>query len=235
MFSCLAAHPQIIPPLTKEIHYFDGGKYLGEDVYVEKGPKWYLAHFPMAAKLASENCMTFEASPSYLYVPEAAERIARDLPEARLLVLLRDPVERAISHYRHNVSKGREGLTFEEAVKRESSRLASSESWHRSAYAYVDRGFYVRQLMRFQSFRNQGQLLVLDSAVFFREPQLVMSQVFEFLGLDSSFRLPDIRPRNVSRTPAVALSERYEELREIYRPDNEKLWNWLQDDYGWND
>jgi hypothetical protein len=235
MFSCLAAHPQVIPPLTKEIHYFDGGRYQGEDVYVDKGSKWYIAHFPMVSKLTHGNCKTFEASPSYLYVPEAAERIARDLPEARLLVLLRNPVERAISHYRHNVSKGREPLTFKEALKRESSRLASSESWHRSVYAYVDRGFYVRQLMRFQSFRNQGQLLVLDSAVFFREPRLAMSRVYEFLGLDSSFRLPDVRPRNIGRTPTVAISNQYEELRDRYRPENEKLWNWIQEDFGWDD
>jgi hypothetical protein len=234
LFSCLAAHPDIVPPLTKEIHYFDGGKEPGEDVYEAQGEKWYLAHFPRVTKLMPRGCQTFEASPSYLYVHEAAERIARDLPDARLLVLLRNPVDRAISHYRHNVSKGREVLSFEQALESEYSRMQSSDSWQKSVYAYVDRGFYFKQLVRFQSFRDHGRLLVMDSGFFFRETRLAMRRIYSFLGVSADYEMPVIRARNVGRARATAGAGVYADLQELYRPENAKLWNWLGEDYGWD-
>ncbi len=87
-----------------------------------------------------------EATPDYAYVPEALRRIAADLPDVRLVFLLRDPVARAHSHYLHNTARERETLSFEEAIAAEPERLARTTGTDRERFSYVDRGRYLHQL-----------------------------------------------------------------------------------------
>src|SRR3954453_12461513 len=112
-----------------------------------------------------------EASPSYLFHPLAPDRVARLLPDARLIALLRSPVERAFSHYQHEVALGREPLSFEEAIDREDERMRGelehmlrdpyyfSHTWWN--YTYVARGRYAEQLERWFADFPREQLLVL--------------------------------------------------------------------------
>ena len=105
MYRALAAHPVVLKAvLHKGVHYFDTS--------YDRGMDWYRAHFPLqrnADKLTERYgvpAQTFESSPYYMYHPQAAARIARDLPQARLVVLVRDPVERAYSQHHHEVARG---------------------------------------------------------------------------------------------------------------------------------
>ena len=148
LYAYLRRHPSITGPSWKEVSYFDR-HYL-------RGPAWYRGNFP----LRSRGRIVGEASPSYLFHPDAAERAAALVPGARVIALVRDPVERAHSHYQHEVALGREPLPFEEALEREEERLAGelermradagyfSHAWWN--YTYLARGRYAEQLERWR-------------------------------------------------------------------------------------
>jgi hypothetical protein len=96
-------------------------------LYFDRGERWYRAHFlTKHHKVKSGISVVFEATPNYLLDPRCAERAASTLPGARIIVLLRDPVERAFSHYLHNRRLGHESLTFAEAIAQEQARTAEA-------------------------------------------------------------------------------------------------------------
>src|SRR5947209_1159841 len=123
LYRYLAAHPDIVASTRKEVHFFDINFWRGE--------WWYRSLFPLRRRLQrrpplrNRPAITGEASPYYLFHPFAPERAAQLLPDAKLIVLLRDPVERAWSHYRHEVANGRETMTFPDALAAEPARLAA--------------------------------------------------------------------------------------------------------------
>ncbi|HYF40703.1 MAG TPA: sulfotransferase domain-containing protein, partial [Gemmatimonadales bacterium] len=127
LFNYMAEHPAVLPPSNKEIHYFD--------LNPTRGLTWYRSHFPYNHQLR-DGSVTVDASPYYLAHPGVPQRAAQLLPGARLLVLLRNPVDRAYSHYQHEVRGGREPLSFEEAIAREPERLEGEEERLRADPAY---------------------------------------------------------------------------------------------------
>ena len=194
MYRALSQHPAILKAvLHKGIHYFDTG--------YQNGPLWYQAHFPLrahatlVARRQHVNPLTFESSPYYVFHPLAASRIARDLPDVRIIVLLRDPVERAYSAYAHERARGFEIEDFETALALEDRRLAGEEeriaadpsyySYSHQHHAYLRRGRYIEQLQRLEKFIGRDQLHVADSEDFFRDPVPTWREVIRFL------RLPD--------------------------------------------
>ena len=140
----LTQHPGVIAPLRKEVHYFD-------DNY-RRGERWYRAHFGRAGGPG----INLDSSPYYLFHPLAAQRAHQLLPDARLIVMLRDPVRRAYSHYWHERDKRRESLSFADAldaeplrIARDAQRLAQGEidsSPDHRRYSYLARGRYAEQL-----------------------------------------------------------------------------------------
>ncbi len=135
-----------------------------------------------------------EASPSYLFHPLAPERVARLMPSARLIAVLRNPVDRAFSHYQHEVALGREKLSFEEALDREDDRMRGeiermledpsyfSHAWWN--YTYVARGRYAEQLERWFAAFPREQLLVLVSEELLDQPAETYARVLDFLRVD---------------------------------------------------
>ncbi len=168
----LRDHPDVFVAPVKEIHYFDR--------HYAEGPEWYAAHF---AGHRDEHAVG-EATPNYLYQDVALERLRRDVPDVRLVILLRDPIARAHSHYLHRLSGGHEELSFEEAIEAEPERLAQGDDLDRAHVSYVDRGRYLRQL------RHVAELFPADavSIHLFEDlrdrPQEVFAEVTRFLGVD---------------------------------------------------
>jgi Sulfotransferase family len=243
MFKVLRQHPAVVaPPLQKGIHYFDKN--------YDQGRGWYRSHFPLRAtasrigrSLATPGVapITGESSPYYMFHPLAADRIAADLPDVRLIVLLRDPVERAISAYTHEKARGYETETFERALELEPERIAGErekmladhtyDSFHLQHNAYATRGQYVEQLERLAGIFGADRLHVVDSHDFFERPAGTYAGVLDFLGLpafaDATFEQHNARPR--SPMPGD-LAER---LDEHFRPYDERLATWLGRDPGW--
>ena len=186
LYRALVTHPNILPALRKEVHYFD--------FQYHKGPAWYLAHFPSAADGGpAKDILTGEASPYYLVHPLAPERARAFDPTMRIIAILRDPVLRAFSHYRHNKAAGQETLGFEEALAAEPERLSVDAHWltvpphcysrGHHLYSYVDRGRYARHLSHWLRTFAAEQLLVVEAEALFAAPTSTLAAVFAFLGL----------------------------------------------------
>lgn len=209
MFKTLAQHPGVARPfLRKGIHYFD--------MAYERGPRWYRGHFPLAAtsrlrRLGGAGPLTGESSPYYSFHPRSADRIAADLPEVKLIMLLRDPVERAYSAHSHELARGFETEPFERAIELEEQRIAGQRermladpdysSYDLQHHAYVARGRYVEQLRRLEAAVGRDRLLVLDSDEFFSTPEPVFAEVLAFLGLPPAQGIAFERHNSRMRSP----------------------------------
>ncbi|HEY2129198.1 MAG TPA: sulfotransferase [Streptosporangiaceae bacterium] len=237
MYRTLSQHPAVLKsPLHKGVHFFDTS--------YDRGLPWYQGHFPLrsrAARAARATPVTFESSPYYMFHPLAAERISRDLPGVRLLVLLRDPVERAYSAHAHELARGYETEPFERALELEASRLAgeaerimadpSYRSHSHQHHAYRTRGQYIEQLERLEKLFGRDRIHVVDSSDFFTDPAPVYAAVLDFLGLpflgNPVFERHNARPR--SPLPA----QLGKALDEHFIPYDKRLAGWLGRDPSW--
>jgi hypothetical protein len=178
----LSGHPQVFMSAEKEIHFFETRKLY------ERGADWYARHFAQAADAAAVG----EASPAYMYFPLVPERMAQVVPDCRLIAILRDPIDRAYSHYWMNRALGLEDLEFPDAVEREAARLASGDMPSLRRYSYFDRGRYLEQLMRFTPFFGRDRLLVLLFDDLRERPDEVFVEVCRFLAVNSAYRPADL-------------------------------------------
>ena len=168
----LSTHPQVFLPACKEVHYFD--------LQPEQPPQWYANHF----REAQPKQACGEITPFYLFHPDVPARIHTVVPEVRMIVLLRDPVERALSQVFHARKRGFERLKLEEALEAESSRLQSGNPESLQKHSYVTRSRYLEQLDRYETLFPREQLLILKSELFFTNPELVWKQILSFLGVE---------------------------------------------------
>jgi hypothetical protein len=240
MYRALSQHPLILKPvLHKGIHYFD--------LHYGRGLAWYRAHFPLARaadrieRSSGIRPLTFESSPYYMVHPLAAERYARDLPGVKLLVLVRDPVERAFSAHAHELARGYETEPFERALELERTRVEGEAermvadpeylSFGLQHHAYRLRGQYIDQLERLEALVGRDSIHVVQSAEFFSAPATVFAGVLEFLGLpqmgEIAFDRHNARPRSPMPPQLRA------ELEAHFRPYDERLEAWLGHAPGW--
>jgi hypothetical protein len=168
LYRYLADHPSVLPATGKELQFLSLNHH--------RGVRWYRAHFPVRPA----GVQSFEASPYYLFDPAVPARAAAVLPQARFVALLRDPVERAYSHYLHSRSRGEEQLSFTDALDAEPERLAGGGHHARRAFSYVARGRYAEQLERWYAQVPRERILVL------RTERLNASydRILDFLGLE---------------------------------------------------
>ncbi len=240
MSRALRQHPAVIgPALGMEVHYFDIGYH--------HGPAWYRSHFPRLAQAEAAAAahgrapLAFECSPYYMFHPLAAARIARDLPGVKLLVLLRDPVERAYSAHAHETGIGDETEPFEQALELEESRLAGEAeritadpgyaSYSHQHHSYRARGEYAWQLERLEELFGRDRMHVVDSDDFFTDPEPVYTSVREFLGLPGGDHPPFVQRNARPRSPMPEATRAM--LEEHYRPHDERLARWLGYEPAW--
>lgn len=242
LYRALAQHPLLTKSvLHKGVHFFDVG--------YERGLDWYRGHFPLkvGASLLKRRYGTaplaFESSPYYLFHPLAAERIARDLPGVKLIVLVRDPVERAFSAHSHELARGFETEShFEYAVELEARRLAGAEESLRSQpysvhhshrhHAYLARGRYAEQLDRLEPLFGRDRILVVDSHRFFAEPERVYDRVLEFLGVPHLHDPVFERHNGRARPKPMPVSVR-QTLTDHFEVYDTQLVPWLGGDPSW--
>jgi len=229
LFRALTAHPQVVrPAFHKGINFFD--------LNYHRGMTWYRGHFPVSSIAEAVTArhggpVSFEASGYYMYHPFALERIARDLPQTKLVVMLRDPVERAYSAYRHELSRGYEWETFEKALALEDDRLigeldrmradVSYESFPHRHHSYRHRGHYADLLQRAFDLFPREQVHVIDSEMFFDKPALEYQRLLEFLGL-SPFELSAFGRHNAEPGTPMEPATR-QMLEEHYAVHNKRL------------
>ncbi|MEP7325373.1 MAG: sulfotransferase domain-containing protein [Gemmatimonadota bacterium] len=223
LFAALAAHPHVIRSRRREIHFF-GSRF-------KRGVAWYRTHFPTGVELRRYRAITGEGSTSYLANPDSPARIRSVLPGVRMIALLRDPVDRAISNYFHEQRTGRETLPIAEAFAAEDDRVRTGRQRY---LAYQRRGFYAEQLARYYELFPREQLLVLKSETLFAEPQVAIDRVCRFLELDASLAARGYTPQNLGGyDPSQVPASVYDELTRFYAPHNARLYEMLGEDWGW--
>lgn len=245
LYKYLGRHPRISPALRKETEYLT--------INFTRGEEWYRAHFPLrsritATEMAGRKRLVFEATPDYLLDPRAPQR-ARDLvPDAKLIVMLREPVARALSHYHHNVRLGLENETFEDALRLEDTRIAEDlerlargsddrlNSFRR--FTYATRGLYDQQLRRWLDVFPRDQFLFLESERFFADPAHSLAEILDFVGAEK-WAPPEFRNYSYDSRGALDYEPLPEEARDLlegrFSSSNESLRAMLPDRLGWLD
>jgi hypothetical protein len=253
LYTYLRRHPDVTGPRyadssvywSKELHFFDENFWRGVD--------WYRKFFPLEARQQAmrrlgRDLVPGEGTPYYMFHPAVPQRVAETLPDVRLLALLRNPVERAYSHYQLMARTGREKLPFEEAIEAEPERLAGIEDvlmeerpqfgedghrrhQHHRHRAYVTRSLYADQLERWLEHFPREQLLVLRSEDFLARPDDVYAQVFEFLGL-RQWEVRDYEARNTAAYAPIDPGLRAR-LEERFAEPNARLARLLGRDFNW--
>lgn len=225
----LTQHPGVIAPLRKEVHYFD--------VNLARGEHWYRAHFGRVG----EPGLNLDSSPYYLFHPAVPRRLHALLPDAKLIVLLRDPVRRAYSHYWHERDKRRETLGFEEAIDAEAARVEAAHarladgtlerSREHQHFSYLARGRYAEQLERWFEVFPRQRFLILRFEDLAREPLATLDATLEFLGLPPAGTVR-LEARNARRYPPMA-DHTETRLRRQFEPHNRRLEALLNRSMGW--
>ena len=208
LFRALANHRAIMPNVinAKGIHYFDTSYH--------KSAEWYMAHFASQAERdkhaesVGHKAVVGEASPYYLYHPAGAERMAQTIPDAKLVVLLRNPVKRAISHHLHMVWEGHEPVKdINEALDLEAERLEGIEqrlvaersfvSRPHQHFSYMARGHYASQLERLFTHFKRENVLVMSAEKLISDSKSGLATIQSFIGLEPDPAI-DLEKRNAS-------------------------------------
>ncbi|NDW01344.1 MULTISPECIES: sulfotransferase domain-containing protein [unclassified Salipiger] len=208
----------------KELHFFDD-----ESVDWVK-PDYDRLHESFAPD--HTGCIKGDATPIYTYWPPSLERIQNYNPDMKLIVSLRDPVQRAFSHWRMETSRGSETLPFSEAIRVGRERMNRSGGMlgaHR-VYSYVERGFFAAQLDRMFALFPRSQVLLLRQADLLQNQARVLDDVADFLEVrrfSAAIKQEEIFSHaDQPLQPIAAKDAAY--LRQLYLPDLAKL----KDEYG---
>ncbi|MEN8129605.1 MAG: sulfotransferase [Pseudomonadota bacterium] len=237
LFAYLAQHPQLIRSSEKELNFFHQGAVLNTEDFIGD-QAWYRAHFPLRRKTRTV-FKTFEASPGYIFNPLVPNRIFNFIPSVKLIAILRNPTERAISHYFHEVRTKQEHLSIYQALQEEEERLRpaieSKDYWGHvfRRYSYKSRGLYKIQLERFLQYFSWQQILVLSSDELLNNTDSTLRRVFEFVGVEAEFKVKDLMPRNIGHNRTKIDPVIYEYLDNYFLPHNKALYELTGEDYGW--
>lgn len=241
----LSLHPAYVEAMTKELMFLQElpdfvSNYQRNRLVAQAWGRYsddlgsYRKFFPLERKMQEVSrrtgvpAVTGDHTPFYIYCPVAAERIRRLAPRARLIILLRDPVARTYSDYNmHRSRTTEETRTFEQAIDDELSGACTD-----FRLTYLHQGIYEPHVRRWLDLVPREQLLILRSEDFFRDPRLVLREVFTFLGLPQ-VDLGDLPAQNEGSYQDSMKPETRLRLREYFRPYNRKLYDLLSVDFGW--
>lgn len=227
----LSQHPAVQLAFKREVHYFDWN--------FDRRLEWYRAHFPTRRTRDRSlqrygEFATGEKSPYYLFDPAVPARVRAILPDVKLIVLLRDPVSRAYSHFHQATRRGIETLSFQEALASEARQVEAAHrplAGHPHRRSYLARGRYAEQLERWLVHFNREQIHVTLSERFFADPVEVVGQIHEFIGVTR------VQPRGLIHWGQAAyrpLSPTLRgELQHAFADDVAKLESILGEDPGW--
>ena len=240
LYDFVIQHPSIAPASNKELHYFS--------VRYKFGKQWYRSNFPTNwtrrrfYKKTSQKLLSGEASPTYLFYPMVSDRMKKMLPDVKLIVILRNPIDRAYSQYHFNVRYNNEALSFERAIELEKERCMgekerlikdpSYRAFRYRRYSYLARGVYADQLEDWFGHYSKNQFLILATEDFRKNSQQALDQVFDFLKVPP-FQVETLRDLNVGNYKPMNKDTR-KSLIEYFKPHNERLYKLLQHNFDWD-
>lgn len=247
LFQYLGQHPEILPPKEKELAYFAWNR--------GKGLNWYLNNFPKKTEKVDK--LTFEGTPAYIYLEKSPKLISKLFPDIKFILILRDPVERAYSHWQfYHESKFvreqqlnlRDKRSFEDAINDELKK--ERIRWHSR---YLDRGKYAQQIRNWYRYFEKDQILILESKNFKEQPKETLQQVTQFLGISNYYEKyffenkgeeglkksvdktngETLKKYNINKYKNNLNKDTKEKLRGYYRPFDEELEQLLGRELSW--
>ena len=227
----LRKHPQIALPERQELHFFDDDDIFSRPVDYDLLHRQFrpVAGSTLLRFATARQAIAGEVTPSYLYWKPAMERIWNYNRQIKLVILLRNPIDRAFAHWNMQRFKDREPLGFLDALKEEPRRLAQPLTIESRRFAYVDRGFYSGQLERVFKFFPREQVHFVKFEGFRDRKQETLDGVFEFLGVKPLRRIRD-KDRNIVPYERTITAEEREYLSEVFSAEITKLEQML----GWD-
>ena len=231
----LNEHPNVLAPVKldrfgnrKEISFFDQN--------FDNGLDWYRSYFPKLSK----KLITGEATPEYLLHHHVPKRVSQILPDAKIIILLRNPADRAYSHYQHNIRLEREPASFEDAIVEETKRIKEDVKMHtvnekyfgfrHRHYSYLTRGLYAEQIERWLKYFSREEILIIKFEELMAFPQKKYFEVLQFLGI------PNWTPSKLdlfSSNPSNLRPEIIQYLKKYFEEPNKKLYELIKEDYEW--
>lgn len=234
----LFEHPAVLCGEPKELHYFDRQH--------ERGDSWYLAQFPWRTRAVAVRRRwrvapaVGEATPEYLYYTHVPARVHAFDPDLQLIVVLRDPVERAYSHYQMQVRRRGEQRTFEQVLAAEEAEMPGRRELTRRDpthvlpivhNSYIERGFYAEQLERWFELFKRDRFLILSSAELSNDTAGAMAMITAFLGVPQWPSEEYARLSAGTYEPMAAETREY--LARLFEPHNRKLEELLGRAFEW--
>ena len=223
----LSRHPQILLPHKKEIDFYWQ--------HYERGIDWYLAHFPSISD--RPDFLTGEATPNYLRFPQVAQRIKDTFPQTKIILLLRNPVDRAISWHYHKLNSGLTNADLSTAIATEIERLATVSETEITNTGYYNpdnimSSLYFYKIKPWIETLGREQFLILKSEDFYLNPIVNMQRVFEFLDLPSCTleSYPKVNAGSYDDVdPQIKKT-----LSNYFAPYNKQLEQYLGMEFGWD-
>jgi hypothetical protein len=237
LYHYLSQHPCITKSAYDELGFFDSNFHLGLN--------WYRSLFPTIfernrIKSKYGHFMTFDVTPFYIYNPHAAQRVLDTLPRAKIISILRNPVDRAYSNYYLGVRSGNEKRTFEDAINYDLKIIQNNKDMSKDdnyfeqiiGKSYLARGFYAEQLQIWMNKFPREQLLIISTEDLATKTNNTLEIIFDFLGLPNH-RIKDLTKRNEAEYPPMNPDTR-KMLIEYFKPYNEKLYSLLGRRFDWD-
>jgi hypothetical protein len=242
LYDYLIQHENIGKSSRKEIQYFSFSYW--------RGINWYRSYFPTfftkrrIEKKTGSKFLTGEASPQYIFHPYSLNRINQVLPNVKLILLLRNPIDRAYSHYNHEKNRGNEPLnSFEEAIELDDERYQimfskfknnEIKEFNSKLYLspYIRMGQYISEIKILFNIFPKKQILILETNDLHKFPEKIVNKVLNFLDLPLTNKI-DYSKSNIGKYPQMNIKTR-EKLVEYYKPYNLELENFLNIKFNWN-
>jgi hypothetical protein len=232
----ICEHSCVLPASYDEIGFFDSN--------YELGINWYKSMFPTKFKMKKIEsktgiCITGEDTPFYFWDKKAIERIKKDIPKIKLIVLLRNPIDRAYSNYHLGVRLGSESLSFEDSIKKEIELLEKNNDFESDKIekflrprSYIAKGLYYQQIKNWFDIFSKDQILILNTENLSVNPHQTLKQIFNFLNLPNE-KIQNIQNRKVGNYQKMNENTR-EYLKKLFQPHNKKLFKILGREFEWN-
>ncbi|WP_428327287.1 sulfotransferase domain-containing protein [Nitrosopumilus sp.] len=232
----ICEHSCVLPADYDEIGFFDSN--------YELGINWYKSMFPTKIEskkieLKTGICITGEDTPFYFWDTDASKRIKNEIPKIKLIILLRNPIDRAYSNYNLGKRSGNESLSFEDAIKKEIELLKKNNDFEsdkiekfRRNRSYIAKGLYHNQIRKWLALFSKDQILILNTEDLEENPHQALKKVFGFLGLPNE-EIKNIQHRKVANYEKMNVETR-QFLSNLFKPYNEKLFRLLEKEFDWD-
>jgi len=232
----ICQHPCVLSAAYDELGYFDSNFHLGLN--------WYRSLFPTLfskwiVKQKKQFAITGEDTPFYIWNPLVAKRILKILPKIKLIVVLRNPVDRAYSNYHLGIRAGSENLSFEDAIQIELKKLneINDEFEHNvEKYtiprSYIAKGFYANQLKIWLELFNSEQLIIISTEDLESNPQVTLDKIYDFLKIPKNHKLIPEKQKKASY-PKMK-NETREFLINLYKKNNAELFSMIGQKFDWD-